>query len=91
MATATNYTIRLDADLRRESEALFSELGLNLSTAINIFLHKALKDGGRPFEVRRRRPNATTRAALREADRLLNDPNTKWYDSSEEMFAELDK
>ncbi len=90
MATATNYTIRLDADLRRESETLFSELGLNLSTAINIFLRKALEDGGIPFEVRRR-PNATTRAALREADRLLNDPNTKWYDSSEEMFAELDK
>lgn len=91
MANATNYTIRLDADLRRETETLFSELGLNLSTAINIFLRKALEDGGIPFEVRRRRPNATTRAALREADKILNDPNTKWYDSTEELFAELDK
>ena len=91
MANATNDTIRLDADLRRETETLFAELGLNLSTAINIFLRKALEDGGIPFEVRRRRPNATTRAALREADKILNDPNTKWYDSTEELFAELDK
>ena len=91
MATATNYTIRLDADLRRESEALFSELGLNLSTAINIFLRKSLEDGGIPFEVRRRRPNATTRAALREAQAILDDPNAPYVNSIEKLRAELDK
>ncbi len=91
MATATNYTVRLDADLRREAETLFAELGLNLSTAFNIFLRKAVDEGGIPFEVRRRRPNAETRAALLEAQALLDDPNTTWYDSSEKLFEELDK
>ena len=67
MAHATNYTIRLDADLRQEAEQLFADLGLNLSTAMNIFLRKAVEVGGIPFEVCRSRPNAETLAAIREA------------------------
>ena len=66
MAHATNYTIRLDADLRQEAEQLFADLGLNLSTAMNIFLRKAVEVGGIPFEVCRSRPNAETLAAIRE-------------------------
>ena len=91
MAHATNYTIRLDADLRQEAEQLFADLGLNLSTAMNIFLRKAVEVGGIPFEVCRSRPKAETLAAIREAHALIDNPATRWYDSSEALFAELDK
>ena len=41
MAKTSNYTCRIDAELRSQSEALFGALGMNLGTAINVFLRKA--------------------------------------------------
>ena len=49
----TNISIRMDADLKAQADALFAELGMNLSTAFNIFVRQSLREGGIPFEVRR--------------------------------------
>lgn len=51
MAT-TNISIRMDSDLKAQADALFSELGMNLSTAFNIFVRQSLRDGGIPFEIK---------------------------------------
>jgi len=51
MAT-TNISIRMDSDLKSQADALFSELGMNLSTAFNIFVRQSLRDGGIPFEIK---------------------------------------
>ena len=51
MAT-TNISIRMDSDLKAQAEALFSELGMNLSTAFNVFVRQSLRDGGIPFEIK---------------------------------------
>lgn len=45
MATTSNYTCRIDTELRSQSEALFGALGMNLGTAINVFLRKAVRVG----------------------------------------------
>lgn len=45
MATTTNVTIRMDSQLKTQAEALFSELGLNLSTAFGIFVRQAVREG----------------------------------------------
>lgn len=45
MAT-TNISIRMDSDLKAQADALFGELGMNLSTAFNIFVRQSLRDGG---------------------------------------------
>ena len=50
MAT-TNISIRMDSDLKAQAEALFAELGMNLSTAFNVFVRQSLRDGGIPFEI----------------------------------------
>lgn len=50
MAT-TNISIRMDSDLKAQADALFGELGMNLSTAFNIFVRQSLRDGGIPFEI----------------------------------------
>ena len=51
MATS-NVNVRVDSDLKKQAEILFSDLGLNMSTAINIFLRAAISHGGLPFEVK---------------------------------------
>lgn len=49
--TTTNISIRMDADLKAQADALFAELGMNLSTAFNIFVRQCLREGGIPFRI----------------------------------------
>ena len=70
-------------------EELFSELGMNLSTAFNIFVRQSLREGGIPFEIRMEQPNKETMAALLEAERIAKDPTVKHYSDVEEALREL--
>ena len=56
MAT-TNINFRVDEKLKKEADRLFSDLGLNMSTAITIFLKSAVSCNGIPFEIKRKEPN----------------------------------
>lgn len=47
----TNINIRMDENLKKEAESLFFELGLNMTTAVNIFVRQSLRQGGIPFEI----------------------------------------
>ena len=76
MAT-TNISIRMDSDLKSQADALFSELGMNLSTAFNIFVRQSLRDGGIPFEIKMDQPNKETMAAMLEAERSRKGPECK--------------
>lgn len=82
-------TIYLDEDVREKASALFEELGLDLSTAINVFLRQSLYECAFPFVAHRDAPNEETRAAMEEAERMLADPNTRKFDSVEELFEDL--
>ena len=73
----TNISIRMDADLKAQADALFTELGMNLTTAFNIFVRQSLREGGIPFEVRLEQPNKETVAAMLEAERIAKDPSVK--------------
>lgn len=86
-----NFTIRLDPQVKEEAERLFAELGMTLSGAMNIFLHQALIARGLPFAVRAERPNATTRAALAEAERLASDPTAQRFATVDELLEDLEK
>ncbi len=59
-----NVTLRVDEDLKKQAEALFSELGLNLTTAFNIFLRQSVREQQIPFQVTKNIPNAVTLAAM---------------------------
>ena len=52
MATTTNFSVRMDSDIKKQCEAMYGELGINLTTAINVFLRQSLRVGGFPFDVR---------------------------------------
>lgn len=89
--STTNVTIRLDSQLKSQAEALFSELGLNLSTAFGIFLRQSVREGRIPFSISLNKPNQETIAALLEAERIAKDPSVKAYKDLDEFFADLKK
>ena len=58
MATmTTNLNIRMDKDVKEQAEKIFSELGLNMTTAINIFLRTSIREHGIPFSLKLDTPN----------------------------------
>ena len=69
MAT-TNLNVRIDEDLKRNAERLFSDLGLNMSAAITIFLKSSVDYNGIPFEIKK-----TGRANAVSDDELLSVSN----------------
>lgn len=87
--TTTNISIRMDSELKAQAEALFAELGMNLSTAFNIFVRQSIRNGGIPFDITVRKPNTDTIAAILETQKIINDPNVKKYNDLEELFAAL--
>ena len=89
MAT-TNINVRVDANLKQSAESLFADLGLNMSTAITMFLKSAVNHDGIPFEVKRISPNAETKAALAEYGQMkLHPENYKRYDSFDDLMNEV--
>ena len=89
MANTTNFSVRMDSDIKKQCEALYSELGMNLTTAINVFLRQSLRVGGLPFDVRVEQPNKETMAAMLEAERISHDPSAKRYSDIEEALKAL--
>ena len=81
-----NITICIDSDLKEQADALFSELGMDLNTAFNLFLKESLRVGGIPFELT---PNKETTEAIEEAKRMTYDSSVKGYDNLDELFEEL--
>ncbi len=89
MAGSTNVSIRMDADLKAQADALFGELGMNMSTAFNIFARQAVREGRIPFEITINQPNRDTLAAMLEAERIAKDPSVKGYADMNALFEEL--
>ena len=89
MAT-TNLNIRTDKDIKDQAEEIFNELGLNMTTAVNMFLRTAIRERGIPFELKLEIPNETTAAAISEGRKLLDDPSAPGYSSMDALKAALE-
>ena len=87
----TNISIRMDTELKTQADALFSELGMNLSTAFNIFVRQSLREGRIPFEVTLNTPTKETIAAMLEAEQIARDPSVEGYTDLDQLFADLKK
>ena len=85
-SSTVNYSFRVDREIKRQCETMFNELGMNMTTAINIFLRQSLRVGGLPFDVRVDLPNKETIAAMLEAERLAKDPTVKRYSDVEKAL-----
>lgn len=87
----TNISIRMDADLKAQADTLFTELGMNISTAFNIFVRQSLREGKIPFDISLNQPNKETMAAMLEAESIGKDPSVKGYTDLDELFSDLKK
>ncbi len=61
----TTANISIDSDVKAKAQALFSDFGLDLSTAINIFLRQAIRENAIPFKITRDVPNEETKEAIK--------------------------
>lgn len=90
-SNTSNISIRMDSNLKAAAEELYEELGMNLSTAFNIFVRQSLRERGIPFKITEGTPNKETVSAMLEAERIAKNHNVKGYRDVDELFADLDK
>ncbi len=91
MAKTANINIRIEPEIKAQAEDLFSSFGISISDAVNIFLRKALMDGGIPFAVKTPRFNAETEAAMAEAREIAaGHIAAKRYRSAAELMRDVD-
>ena len=90
MATV-NMSIRMDTELKRQADAMLADMGLNMTTAMNMFLRQVVRQGKIPFEIATDIPNAETLAAMKEVDDMINGKiPAKKYTSTDELFKDLE-
>ena len=89
MATETT-SVSLNADTAQQAKDLFADFGLDLSTAIEMFLRQSVREQRIPFEVRRNIPNPETKAALEEIAEMRAHPEKyKSYSSFQKLLDEV--
>ncbi len=83
--------IRIDSEVKRQSTALFADLGLDMSTAVNLFLRQCIMREGLPFAIERPRYSDQLLGAAREARRISRDPSTPSYATMTDLKAALEE
>lgn len=88
----TKVNFYTDASLKAKAEKVFEQMGLNMTTALNLFLKSSVQSGELPFIIRTDEAANRKRIhkALMEAQLEANDPNTKWIEE-DDFFAGIDK
>ncbi len=89
META-NLNIRTDKEVKQAAEKLFEALGLNMTTAVNMFLRQAIRENGIPFELKLNTPNQITASAIEEGRSIAYDKSVKGYTNIDELRKALD-
>lgn len=77
--------IRIEADIKDKANFLFKSLGIDMSSAVNIFLRQCIMQGGLPFNVELPKYNKETLDAMIEAKQISKNPNVKGYSTIEEL------
>ena len=90
MAKTASLNIRLDPEVKKTAETVYSRFGLSLAEAVNVFIHQSCNVGGLPFDLRPARPNAESLAAMAEAVRISRDPSVKGYRDMKAFFEDLE-
>lgn len=89
MAT-NNINVRIDAKLKQDAEQLFNDLGLNMTTAINMFLKQTVRNQAIPFSISMNKTlNSSMLRAMKETDEILNDSKAKTFDNIEDLRRDL--
>ncbi len=83
--------IQIDSDIKEQASELFRDLGLDMSTAVNIFLHQCVLRGGLLFYIKMPSYRQETLDAMEEAELISKDPNIKGFTNMEDLRQELEE
>ncbi|HNW10647.1 MAG TPA: type II toxin-antitoxin system RelB/DinJ family antitoxin [Candidatus Rifleibacterium sp.] len=87
--TNTSMNIRMDSKIKQQAQHLFAEFGLDMTTAVNMFLRQAIRERRIPFELKLN-PNEETLAAIEEVQEMKKKPaKGKSYKDADEMMKDL--
>ncbi len=84
----TNVTFKTDKDVKQKAQILFKSMGLDMSSAINIFLRQCLREEGLPF-IPSLRVNPVTAQAIQDAENGVGVHGP--FDTYEEMMKDITK
>ena len=87
-----SLTIKLDNETKKEFNEFCEEIGINMTTAINMFIKKVIREQRIPFELSLNKPNLETLQAIQESEDILSGrKKVKSFNSVEELFEDLNK
>ena len=88
--STVNLNIRTDKEIKEKAENIFQELGINMTTAINIFLRTSIRENGIPFDLKIDTVNDETKLAIEEGIKIADDKTIEGYVSIEELKKSLE-
>lgn len=88
MATVPTQ-VRIDENLKKQASELFAQLGMDMSSAMNIFLRQCVLRGGLPFSVELPQYKPEVIEAMEEAKRISKIPGTKRYNNFSEALEDI--
>ena len=88
MATTTMVHVRVDEEMKKQATETLGAMGLSVSDAVRVFLKRVVAEKQLPFELKA--PNATTLAAMEEADEIVRTRRTR-FATATELFDDLEK
>lgn len=91
MATTTPTQIRIDKNVKEQANALFANLGLDMSSAVNMFLRQCILRGGLPFAVEIPQYNQETLNAMTEARKISKDSSVPGYNNMIDLINALEE
>lgn len=77
--------VRVDSDIKDEAEKLFDELGMNMTTAITLFLKQSIRDKELPFQ-----PSADNKESI-QARKDVEEGNVETFDSVEDWWTSVNE
>lgn len=86
----TNLNIRTDKEIKDKAESIFSELGLNMTTAVNMFLRTTIRENGIPFDLKLYIPNDITASAIEEGRKIAYNDTVKGYSNIKDLKKALE-
>lgn len=89
-SSSVNVTVRMDSKVKAQADELYASLGMDMSTAVNMFVRQCLRERQLPFQPSLNVPNQETIRAIEESDEMFRTGNFKSY-SLDEALLELDK
>ena len=88
MATVPTQ-VRIDENLKKQASELFAQLGMDMSSAMNIYLRQCVLRGGLPFSVELPQYKPEVIEAMEEAKRISKNPGTKRYNNFSEALEDI--